>query len=76
MVSRKEKNMRDIGYILGVLHSSEMVMKSGTDPILAQNLINQLLDGKMKYLYIKRLAKQHKVDLDWKKMDITIQRTD
>ena len=75
MKTQKEKNIHLEGFVLGVLHSAEMLIKEGNELLRAQDLINRLLDGKMRYVMIKRLAKFHKIDLDWKELDITIQRT-
>lgn len=76
MASRFEKNTETQGFILGVLRSSEILLKEANEPLLAQQLINELLDGKMKYIRVKRLARCNKIDIDWKHLDITIQKTD
>jgi len=76
MATRFEENMQTKGFILGVLRSSEILLKEAKEPEMAQNLINKLLDGKMRYVSIKQLAKFHKIDIDWKNLDITIKRTD
>ena len=75
MASQFEKNSQTEGFILGVLRSSEILLKDANEPEMAQRLINELLDGKMKYIRIKRLAKYNKIDIDWKSMDIRIQKT-
>ena len=76
MISRFEKNSQTQGFILGVLRSSEILLNESNEPEMAQKLINELLDGKMKYIRIKRLAKYNKIDIDWKSLDITIKKTD
>lgn len=76
MASQFERNSQNEGFILGVLRSSEILLKEANEPEMAQRLINELLDGKMKYIRIKRLAKCNKIDIDWKSLDITIKKTD
>ena len=76
MLSRKEENTHLNGFVMGVLRSAEFASKYGNNPLMAQNLINDLLDKKMKFLFIKRMAKNNKIDLDWNSMDITVKRTD
>ena len=76
MLSRKEENMQLQGFVMGVLKSAEFVMKSGTRHLVVQDLINELLDEKLKYIVIKRIAKKNKIDIDWNSLDITIKRTD
>ncbi|MCP4311686.1 MAG: hypothetical protein GY790_10520 [Bacteroidetes bacterium] len=75
-MNSKAENFQLTGYVLGVLEAAEFYSKTGNDPVIAQDLINELLDGKMKYVTIKRLAKMHKIELDWQSMDITVKRTD
>ena len=76
MASRIEENILNRGFVLGVLRSSEILLKEANEPLMAQRLINELLDGKMKYVSIKKLAKCNKIDIDWKNLDITVKRTD
>jgi len=76
MLSRIEENMQTQGFVLGVLRSSEILLKEGNEPLMAQRLINELLDGKMRYITIKRIAKCNKIKIDWEHLDITIKRTD
>ena len=64
------------GFVLGVLQSAEFTIKYGNEPQIAQDLINELLDEKMKFRLIKRIAKINKIEIDWKSLDITIKRTD
>lgn len=75
MKTKKEENIQLEGFVLGVLHSAEILFKEDNDPLRAQVLINKLLDGKMRYVLIKRLAKFHKIDLNWNELDITVKRT-
>lgn len=44
MATRFEENMQTKGFVLGVLRSSEMLLKEENDPLMAQRLINDLLD--------------------------------
>ncbi len=76
MYPTKNENIEARGYILGVLHSAEILQNEEKEPFLAQKLLNELLDGKMRFVFIKRLAKLHKIDIDWKDLNITIKRTD
>lgn len=76
MATQFAKNSQNEGFILGVLRSSEILLKEANEPEMAQRLINELLDGKMKYIRIKRLAKYNKIDIDWNSLDITISKTD
>ena len=76
MSFKSEENIHLQGFVLGVLRSAEISMKYGNQPIVAQNMINELLDEKMKFRLIKRIAKVHKIEIDWKSLDITIKRTD
>ncbi len=76
MASRIEENIQNRGFVLGVLRSSEILLKKANEPLMAQKLINELLDGKMKYVSIKKLAKCNKIDIDWKNLDITVKKTD
>lgn len=75
MKTKKEENIQLEGFVLGVLQSAERLLKKDQDSSRAQDLINELLDGKMRYVMIKRLAKFHHIDLKWKELDISIQRT-
>lgn len=75
MATRLEESIQTKGFVLGVLRSSEILLKEGNEPLMAQRLLNELLDGKMRYLTIKRLAKSNKIEIDWKNLDITIKRT-
>lgn len=73
---RVEQNIQDRGFVLGVLRASEMVLKEADGAPIAQRMINELLEGKMKYVMIKKLAKCNKIDIDWKSLDITVAKTD
>ncbi len=75
-MNRKAENIQLTGYVLGVLQSAEFYLKLGNGPGIAQELINELLDEKMKFVRVKQLAKKHKIVIDWKSLDITIKRTD
>lgn len=72
----KDENIETNGYVLGVLQSAEFYLKAGKDLDTVQGLINELLDGKMKYIRIKRMARKHGIGIDWNLMDITVKRTD
>ena len=76
MITRREENIQLQGFVLGVLQSAEFTIKYGKKPQIAQDLINELLDEKMKFRLIKRIAKINKIEIDWKSLDITIKRTD
>ena len=76
MLSKKEENLQLQGFVLGVLRSTELALKYGNQSAVAQNFINELLDEKMKFRLIKRIAKVNKIEIDWKSLDITIKRTD
>ena len=75
-MNRKAENIQLTGYVLGVLQSAEYYLKFGNEPSIAQELINELLDEKMRFVLVKQLAKKHKIMIDWKSLDITIKRTD
>jgi len=72
----REENLQLNGFVLGVLRAAEVCMIKENEPVMAQKLINSLLDGKMRYNIIKRLAKINRINIDWKELDITIKRTD
>ena len=76
MAASRDENLQLNGFVLGVLRSAEICLKEENEPIMAQKLINKLLDGKMRYVIIKRLAKFNKIKIDWKELDITIKRAD
>jgi hypothetical protein len=76
MASRLEENMQTKGFVLGVLRSSEILLKEEDESVMAQRLINELLDGKMKYISIKKIARFYKIEIDWKNLDITVKKTD
>ncbi|MEZ5070984.1 MAG: hypothetical protein R2751_08460 [Bacteroidales bacterium] len=76
MATKVEENQQNTGFVLGVLRSAEYLCHTRDQSDLAQELINVLLDGKMRYVFIKRLAKQNKIELDWNCFDITVKRTD
>ena len=75
MKTKKEENIQLEGFVLGVLYSAEILIKEGNELLRAQNLINRLLDGKMRYVMIKRLAKFNKIEINWNELDITVRRT-
>ena len=75
MKTRKEENIQLEGFVLGVLYSAEILIKEENELLRAQDLINRLLDGKMRYVMIKRLAKFNKIEINWNELDITVKRT-
>ena len=75
-MNKKAENIQLTGYVLGVLQSAEFYLRCGNQTRMAQDLINELLDEKMKFILVKQLAKKHKIMIDWRSMDITIKRTD
>ena len=75
MKTNKEKNIYNEGFILGVLHAAEFISKKDNNPLRVQELINTFIDGKMRYVMVKRLAKAHKIGINWSELNITIQKT-